>query len=165
MGKLIWITGLAGSGKTTIARKLYSKLKEKMQCVVHFDGDDVRHILGDVYGHNIKDRITTAYIYSRLCSFLTSQGITVIMSTISLFHEIQDYNSKNNEEYYEILLDVSKDELLRRNQKKLYTHVRKNVMGMDLKPEFPKEPALILPNNNINELEENIKRITELILK
>jgi adenylylsulfate kinase len=163
-GTLIWITGLAGSGKTTLAKGLYEELKKSHPNVIHLDGDSVREILGNSYGHDIKDRLATAYIYSRMCNFLVKQGMIVIMSTISLFHEIHDFNKKNNERYYEILLEVSKDELLRRNQKKLYTDGKDNVMGVHQKAELPKKPTMVLVNNTNEELKNNIGRIVELDL-
>ncbi|HNP49988.1 MAG TPA: adenylyl-sulfate kinase, partial [Bacteroidia bacterium] len=46
MAKLIWITGLAGSGKTTLAREVYTQLKKVYSNVVLIDGDHLREIFG-----------------------------------------------------------------------------------------------------------------------
>ena len=165
-GKLIWITGLAGSGKTTLSKKVYSKLRETRENVIHLDGDSLREILGGGFGYSIEDRIATAKIYSRMCKFLVEQGMIVIISTISLFHEIHEYNRENVENYYEVFLNVPKDVLLDRNQKKLYTTDKKQVgevMGVHQEPEFPKNPDLVLQNKSFDEMEEGVTKILSLI--
>lgn len=162
-GVLIWVTGLAGSGKTTISKRLCKELRKKHENIIHLDGDTLRDILGNNYGHEIKDRLLTARIYSRLCNNLVKQGMIVIISTISLFHEIHDYNAKNNEKYFEILINVEKETLLKRNQKNLYSDNSERVMGIHQKPELPKNPALILENNELADIEENIKKILSLL--
>lgn len=161
-GKLIWITGLAGSGKTTLAEKIYKEIKKKDLNSVHLDGDHLREILNEQHTYDLESRKRTAGIYSKLCHNLTNQGIHVVMSTISLFYEVQEYNRKNNQFYYEILVRANEEELLKRNKKGLYTSHVLDVMGIHQHPEFPKNPTLILENNNLNELEENIKKIMNL---
>lgn len=162
-GKVIWITGLAGSGKTTIAKEVYARLKPAFPNTVHLDGDSMREVLGNVHGHTIGDRKATAYIYARLASMLAKQGINAIVSTISLFHEIHAYNAAHNRHYYEILVDVDKGELLRRNKKMLYNGEQKGVMGVDQQPEFPKNPSLVLRNNNDGDLKKNVEKIINLV--
>lgn len=162
-GKLVWITGFSGVGKTTVAKKVYSIMKHKNLDFVHLDGDDLRYILGDLASYSISGRKKTAEVYAKLCRFLTEKGINVIISTISMYHSIHEYNRENNKDYYEILLEVDKNVLLTRNKKELYNPGTKNVMGIDQEPEFPKNPALILKNNTNNQLKENVIKITELI--
>ena len=53
---VIWIIGLSGSGKTTIANLLFKKLKKKYSNIVHLDGDVVRQIYDDKIGYSIDDR-------------------------------------------------------------------------------------------------------------
>ena len=94
-GKLIWITGLSGAGKTTIATAVFKKLKEKKANSVFLDGDIIRDVLNNDLSHNPKDRLKNAYRISKLCEFLTSQNIHVVCSTMSLFKEIHQMNRKN----------------------------------------------------------------------
>lgn len=163
MGRLIWITGLAGSGKTTIASQLHEKLKEQ-ENAIHLDGDALRELLKNPYnkeyGHTIEDRKATAYIYAKLASMLTAQGMTVIVSTISLFHEIHEYNRQHNNEYYEILVDA--DETQRHKRREIYATAG-DVMGVHQTPELPKNPTLVLKNNDPSELDENVKRIIAIL--
>ena len=162
-GKLIWITGLAGSGKTTIAKNVYEILKKQDRNFVHFDGDDIRNMLGGLASFSVEGRKKTAGVYSKMCTYLTERGINVIISTISLYHNIHNYNRENNKYYYEILLKVEQDVLVKRNKKGLYNPGVKNVMSIDQEPEYPNNPDLVLKNNIKSQLKGNIDKIIELI--
>jgi len=163
-GKLIWITGLSGAGKTTIAKKVYEILKQQNpNNFVHLDGDDIRNMLGEFASFGIEGRKRTAEVYARLCNYLTGRGINVIISTISLYHSVHEYNRVNNKNYYEILLDVGQNVLTNRNKKGLYNPGVIDVMGINQEPEFPLNPDLVLENNSKSQLQGNIDKIIELI--
>lgn len=167
MAKLIWITGLAGSGKTTLGKKLYSILKKEYLNYVFIDGDSFREIMGNDTGHDISDRLRNAYRIARMCKFLIDQEINVVCSTMSLFKEIHQFNEINNSEYFEIFLDVDIQELIKRDQKGLYSKALsgevKNVIGIDLSYDKPEDPDLVLKNNIESDLENNINKILNLI--
>ena len=96
---VIWLIGLSGSGKTTIANLLFKKLKKKYINIVHLDGDRVRKIYGEKIGHTTKDRYKNAERLSRLSKFLSDQKIHVIASVLSNFPEWQKWNKKNIGKY------------------------------------------------------------------
>ena len=85
---------------------------------------------------------------SRLCHWLSQQGIPVVCATISLFHACQRWNREHLQGYCEILLRLPLDVLVRRDQKGLYSAALRgeigNVMGVDLEPEWPERPDIIL---------------------
>ncbi|MBI4947291.1 MAG: adenylyl-sulfate kinase [Bacteroidetes bacterium] len=166
MAFLLWITGLAGSGKTTIAKKVYSKMKKKHPASVFLDGDDFRSIMQDELGFDLKDRKKNAWRIARLCSFLTSQGVNVVCSTMSLYREIHTYNRKHNKKYYEVFIDVDMQELIKRNKKGLYSLAikgeMKNVTGIDLPFDKP-QGAVVFKNNNLKEVKLNAEKIYQLI--
>jgi len=164
-GKLIWITGLSGAGKTTIAKKVFEEYKKENPNSIHLDGDSLREILGNHFGHTIEERKKIALIYSRICSALTSQGINVIISTISMFHEIHEYNRNYNKRYYEIYLEVPVEELHKRDQKGLYTNNKSFLIGINQEAEFPKKPTIKLVNSDEEHIEKNVEVILELIKK
>lgn len=166
MASLIWITGLAGSGKTTIAKKVFNKIKKKHLNSVFLDGDDFRAIMQDELGFGLKDRKKNAWRIARLCSFLTSQGINVICSTMSLYKEIHAYNRKHNRRCFEVFIEVDMDELIKRDKKGLYSAALKgkikNVTGIDLPYDKPRN-AIVFKNNNRKEIMSNVNKILKLI--
>ncbi|MBJ7414752.1 MAG: adenylyl-sulfate kinase [Niveispirillum sp.] len=151
-GRTIWITGLSGAGKSTIARALVSRLREADPTVVSLDGDELREVLGQaaVNGddHGRAQRIELAMRYSRLCLLLSRQGFTVVIATISMFHEVQAWNRANLPGYVEIYLKVPLDELRRRDPKGLYRrHAAgevRNVAGLDFAVDEPIAPDILV---------------------
>ncbi|MBT7296755.1 adenylyl-sulfate kinase [Candidatus Woesearchaeota archaeon] len=153
-GKLLWITGLSGAGKTTIGSEVYDILKSKYLNTVFIDGDIIRETLGNDLGHDIEDRKRNAVRISKMCEFLTSQNINVVCATLSLFKEIHDLNRKNIKQYYEIFIDVNIDELVKRDSKGLYAKAKKgeikNVIGVDLPYDKPENPFMIIDNTTLD---------------
>ena len=95
-GKLIWITGLAGAGKSTAARYLLEKLKEKhISNVVMVDGDNIREICNNDLGYSLEERKKNAWRIVKLCEYLCNQGLIVVCATVSLYNEIHEYIYKH----------------------------------------------------------------------
>ena len=94
---------------------------------------------------------------------LSDQGVDVICCTISMFDECRQWNRENISNYKEIYLKVSIDELIRRDQKELYTKALrkeiKNVIGIDVDFEEPKQPDLLIENNGEISPEEIVNNI------
>ena len=86
-GTVYWFTGMAGAGKTTIAKIFYKNLKKKKQDVIFLDGDSLRKIFGNDLGYTRVDRKKRAMRNARLCQFLSEYGLDVVCDTISLFHD------------------------------------------------------------------------------
>ena len=105
-GILYWITGLSGSGKTTVGNRLYYELRQDKDNVVLLDGDLLKSIVGDELGYSESDRRKRAFKYAKICKMLTDQGIIVICCTIAMYDEVRDWNRKNNKAYVEVFLDV-----------------------------------------------------------
>lgn len=163
-GKLIWITGLSGAGKTTIGKKVYEILKKKFNNCVFIDGDIIREMFDNDLNYDIGDRFKNAIRISKLCEFLTSQNIHVICATMSLFKEIHEMNRLKIKNYYEIFIDVEISELIRRDQKGLYSKVKngdiENVIGVDLSYDKPSKPFLTIKNTNHDvSIEDKAKEI------
>jgi cytidine diphosphoramidate kinase len=98
---VFWITGLPGSGKTTIAKKIHNSIEETFGPTIEISGDELRKIFYfDKY--DLESRIYYAKIYSNFCQFLVKKKYNVIISTVSLFHEVHKINRKNIKNYFEI---------------------------------------------------------------
>ncbi len=164
---VFWITGLSGAGKTTIALSLRHQLQELGHTVVLLDGDTLRHILGHHFGHDPKDRQQLGFIYARLCQELAQQGLTVICSTISLFHALHQWNRENIPFYKEIYLTVPLKERQIRDPKGLYQKAHDGqitqMAGLHHDIEEPLQPDLIIANYGQTTPEMAVTAILKLI--
>lgn len=144
-GKVIWITGLSGAGKTTLAGQLNLSLKDNNFSPILLDGDVLRNIFkmdmveGQTYSRN--SRIDLGLKYGLLCKTLSSQGFIVIIATMSMFDEIYFWNRRNLKNYFEVYLKVPLYELSSRDNKKIYKRYKDGVLndvaGLDLQVDEP----------------------------
>lgn len=168
MSKLIWITGLAGSGKTTIGKQVFNSLKKVNSNTVFVDGDNYREIFGQS-GYSRTERINVAKNIIKLCQFLVEQDIYVVCCTISLFEEIHQLNKKVfGEKIFQVYVKCDFQELLNRDQKQLYSKAIsgeiKNVVGVDIEFDSPSNPNIVLNNTEKELLNLNIKTIINKII-
>lgn len=156
--KVIWITGLSSSGKTTLAREIQRLLKTKDRAAILLDGDDIREvILGSSKEQNQQfdeaKREEMAFIYCGLAKLFAEQGCWVIVSTISMRTSVFEWNRQNLPNYFEILIDLPLRILEKRDPKNIYadfkTGRRKNVIGLDINAEWPRQPDLIFNETNL----------------
>ena len=145
-GTVYFFTGLSGAGKTTIGGLFYRRLKATKPNVVLLDGDEIRVAFGEDVGYTQEERLRWAGRIFRVCKLLASQGIDVVVCSIAMYDNVRRWNRENIPNYKEIYIKVSRDTLLQRNQKGLYT-VGKNVVGIDLPFEEPQSPDLVVPND------------------
>jgi len=149
-GRVFWITGLSGAGKTTVGRELWSRLRAAGRPVIFLDGDALRAVIAEDLGHSTGNRRRSAMRNARLCRLLAGQGNDVVCATISLFHEVQRWNREHIPGYREIYLRVPIDELRRRDSKGIYAAAQRGetreVVGLDLPAEAPEGPDLVLDN-------------------
>lgn len=149
-GTVIWITGLAGAGKSSVAAALRTKCGASAMPPILLDGDRLREVMGATASYEPAERRALAARYARLCQELARQGFSVICATISMFHEIHAWNRANMPRYFEVYLRVPRDELTRRNQKGLYMKTTQApsgpVAGLDYAVEEPLTPDLIIDN-------------------
>lgn len=160
-GILYWITGLSGAGKTTIGNRLYYRIKSEQKNTIILDGDILKKIAGNDLGYRREERLERAYRYSALCKLLTDQGINVIICTIAMFDEIRDWNRRHIEKYVEVFLDVALEVLKQRNRKGLYSKEKRNIAGVDVEVEYPKNPDIVIKNDGSQSIKEGIDRIVQ----
>ncbi len=158
--RVIWITGLSGAGKTTLARALL----EHLPGAILLDGDELREALGTAQsGFDVDSRKQLALTYARLARLLARQGFTVIVATISLFHEVHAWNREHLPGYLEVFLDVSETERRKRDPKGLYAAEQAGrvtaMAGGETRVELPLSPHLHL--NAAHLLEESVERVLE----
>lgn len=165
-GTVYWITGLSGAGKTTIGSRLYADIRREKDNVVFLDGDVLREVYQD-NDYSGEGRRKLAFQHGRLCRMLSEQGIDVVICVIAMFDECREWNRKHIGNYQEIYLYADMKELIRRDQKKLYSRALKkeisNVMGIDISFEEPKAPDIIIDNSGQKTPEEVVEEIERLL--
>jgi len=152
---VIWLIGLSGAGKTTIAREVYGQWKSTSSNTVLIDGDEIR----EIFKHNKSD---TAYTIGGrrenaerivgLCRWLDRQDINVVCSILCIFEDILESNQKNYSSYFEVFVSVPLDILKQRDVNNLYKPAiegeKQNVVGVDIPFPTPRSPDIIIDNSN-----------------
>ena len=145
---VIWLIGMSGSGKSTIASALYDNLKPGTKNLVYLDGDDFREMFRNDVDHTVAGRRKNAERISHTCHMLDRQGIHVIAAVLSIFPEWQAWNRATFSNYFEVFLDIPIATLVERDVKGLYAGAHegriKNVVGVDIEFPRPANPDLIL---------------------
>lgn len=148
ISSVIWFTGLSSSGKTTLSKKLYGIMKEKLPSLVLLDGDNIRKIFGADLGFSKEDRFEQINRIQNITKLLLNQGVTVIVAALYCNEAIQSWNRKYLDNYFEIYLKASLPTLINRDKKNLYVPAQqgkiKNVVGVDIDYHLSLSPDLTL---------------------
>ncbi|MCR2065666.1 adenylyl-sulfate kinase [Campylobacter helveticus] len=164
-GGVIWFSGLAGSGKSFIAEALCEKLHTRLNNVIYLDGDELRELLGH-FGYDKASRLEVSFKRSKFAHFLSSQNMLVVVSAISMWKEIYEFNRQSLKNYFEIYIKCDFDELKRRDKKGLYSGALsgqiKNVVGVDIQFDEPKA-HLIIDNTELNGVNEKVDTILKAL--
>ena len=162
---VIWITGISGAGKTTIANSIIKRYKHKFPNLVNIDGDVIRQMFGDDLGYEEKDRIRQIKRIQKLCLFLENQNLIVIVSALYSNTELMDWNRKNFSEYFEIYLKASVDLVKERDPKGIYEKFdkgeEKNLVGLDIPWHEPKKPNLVIDMDKTKSFSDVKKNIVK----
>ena len=160
-GILFWITGLSGAGKTSIAKAIKSQIIKRYGPTLLVNGDDLRNLF-KLKKYDRESRLTNAIMFHKFAKFITNQNINLIFAVVGLFEEIRDLNKKNIDNYVEIYLKADIKKIKKNRKKKIYFNNKKKlIVGLTIKPEFPKKPHIII-NNNFN---KSILQLSKDLLK
>jgi adenylyl-sulfate kinase len=147
---VIWIIGLSGAGKTTLASAVVERVRSAGRKVVMLDGDAVRGMFGNDLGHTLEDRKKNADRICQLGKFLEMQGIDVVCAILSLFQESRNWNRTHLQDYFEVFIDTPMEQMAARDVKGLYARYEagqiKGVAGLDLPFIPPEKPDLVIHN-------------------
>jgi adenylylsulfate kinase len=162
---VIWLTGLSGAGKSTIANALEQALVEKGRHTFLLDGDNLRMGLCKDLGFADVDRVENIRRVAEVSKLLVDAGLIVITAFISPFQ--QDRAMARDvigpDEFVEVFVDTSLEECERRDPKGLYGKARageiKNFTGIDSAYEAPTNP-----NIRINTVEEDLAVSVDRVL-
>lgn len=159
-GVLIWITGLSGSGKTVLGKLILPIIKKKIGPTILISGDDLRNIF-KLYGYTKKERLENAKKFYGLYKLLTDQGFNVIFCVVSMFDKVRSWNKKNIKNYIEVYIKSDVKKIIQQRRKEIYFKNKKNIVGLDIKPQIPKNPDITIHNN----FKKNIREISKVLSK
>ena len=148
--KILWFTGLSGSGKSTIANLVEKRLHAEGRHTFILDGDNVRHGLNRDLGFTDVDRVENIRRISEVARLMADAGLIVIVSFISPFRSERDMARQTMPagEFVEVFVDTPFDECVVRDPKGLYKRALageiKNFTGLDSPYEAPENPELHL---------------------
>ena len=145
---VLWLTGLSGAGKSTIANVVEKKLARMNRHTFLLDGDNVRHGLNKDLGFTDADRVENIRRVGEVAKLMTDAGLIVITAFISPFRAERDMVRAMIPagEFFEVHIDTPLAEAERRDVKGLYAKARsgqlKNFTGVDSPYEPPEQPEL-----------------------
>ena len=161
-GFVVWLTGLPGSGKTTIARELEPELKKRGWCVEVLDGDEIRQNLSKGLGFSREDRETHLKRVTYVAKLLSRNGVAVIAAFISPYRNIREYARKETTNFIEVFVKCSVEACAKRDPKGLYKKASagqiKDLTGPQDLYEEPLQPDLVVDTERLN-LRESVDSI------
>ena len=155
-GKVIWLTGLSGAGKSTIANAVETVLYAQGFRTYILDGDNVRHGLSKDLGFTVADRVENIRRIAEVAKLFLDAGVIVLTSFISPFRAERDMARGlfDQGDFMEVFIDTSLDVAETRDPKGLYKKARggelPNFTGIDSDYEVPESPELILKTEELS---------------
>ena len=155
LSKCLWLTGLSGAGKTTIANILDKKLSTYGKHVYVLDGDNVRHGLNRDLDFSEQHRVENIRRVAEVARLFVDAGLIVIVCTISPFREERQRARElfDESDFIEVFIDTSLSECEKRDVKGLYAKARnaqiRNFTGIDSPYEKPLTPEIHLKTEGL----------------
>ena len=168
-GRVVWLTGISGSGKSTIASAAEQKLHEQGYRTYILDGDNVRLGLSKDLGFTVADRIENMRRIAEVAKLMMDAGIIVLTAFISPFRDEREMAKNLFElgDFLEVFVDTPLAVAEERDPKGLYKKARSgklpNFTGIDSEYQPPKKPNLILETEG-RTVVELAEILVELIL-
>lgn len=149
---VLWLTGLSGSGKSTIAARVHEILRRRGLSVEHLDGDTIRDIFPQT-GFTRDERNAHVRRAGYLASRLEKHGVIVVTSLISPYEESRRFVRDLCSNFVEIHVATPLAECERRDPKGLYARARRgelaNFTGVDDPYETPSDPELVIDTSTV----------------
>ncbi len=171
-GFVVWLTGLPGSGKTTIARGVVEFLRSKGLKVELLDGDEVRRWLSPEAGFTREDRERHLIRVAYVSKLLARNGVAVVASFVSPYRDvrakIREIIESESIPFIEVYVKCSLEECIRRDPKGLYKKALrgeiKNMTGINDPYEAPENPDVIVDTEKFS-VNENVGKVIKKILE
>jgi bifunctional enzyme CysN/CysC len=158
-GFVVWLTGLSGSGKSTVARELERALFRRGMQVYVLDGDNVRHGINSDLGFSQADRVENIRRLGEIARLFSDAGVAVITAFISPYREDRERAREvvGRENFVEVFLDCPLETCERRDPKGLYRKARRGEIpdftGVSSPYERPRRPDVALRTDKLSPAE------------
>ncbi len=167
-GFVIWFTGLPGSGKTTVARKVESLLLGGGLKVEVLDGDELRVWLSPEAGFSREGRERHLKRVTYISQLLSRNGVIVLVPVVSPYLSVRDFARSNIKNFVEVYVKCSLETCIKRDPKGFYKRAQmgqiKDMTGLQDPYEEPLSPELVLDTDKENE-EESTQRLLDKIIE
>lgn len=155
---MIYMVGISGSGKTTIANALSQELKRRSEKKFEFiDGDVIRNEFGGVFGYTYEERMKCNQAVRVVAKYLLKNDISVILAQVGAYEEMRKNVREafcKDTDYIEIYVKCSLDECARRDVKGYYKKQKEGLMdnlnGSNDTFEIPQNAEIVIDTENIS---------------
>ena len=170
-GAVIWLTGLSGAGKSTIAQALERELFQRAMHTYVLDGDNIRHGLNSNLGFAPDDRVENIRRVSEVAKLMADAGTVVITAFISPYRmdrsRAREIALEGNAGFIEVFVDAPLEVCEARDPKNLYKKARagqiREFTGIDAPYEAPEDPEIVVRTDQ-QTVDESVATILEQLL-
>lgn len=167
-GLVVWLTGLSGSGKSTIAVEVEKRLLEEGYWVYRLDGDNVRHGLNSDLGFSDADRDENIRRIAEVSALFADAGMITLVSFISPFRKMRQFarEKAGAGHFAEVFVRADLETCARRDPKGLYEKAKRGEIsdftGISSPYEEPEDPELLLDTTRMS-VDESVEHLLDYI--
>lgn len=170
-GAVVWLTGLSGAGKSTVARALEAELFRRAIHTYVLDGDNIRHGLNSNLGFSPEDRVENIRRVGEVAKLMADAGTVVITAFISPYRadrrRAREIALEAQAEFIEVFVDAPLEVCETRDPKQLYKKARagqiREFTGIDAPYEAPEDPEIVVRTDE-QSVEQSVATILEQLL-
>jgi bifunctional enzyme CysN/CysC len=170
-GAVVWLTGLSGAGKSTIAQALEGELFARGMHTYVLDGDNIRHGLNSNLGFSPQDRVENIRRVSEVAKLMADSGAVAITAFISPYRvdrrRAREIALESKADFIEVFVDAPLNVCEERDPKSLYKKARageiREFTGIDAPYEAPEDPEIVVRTDQ-QSVEESVGVILEQLL-
>ena len=170
-GAVVWLTGLSGAGKSTIAQALERELFQRNVNVYVLDGDNIRHGLNSNLGFSQEDRVENIRRVAEVANLMADSGQVVVTAFISPYRSdrarAREIALEGGNDFVEVFVDAPLEVCEQRDPKHLYKKARageiKQFTGIDAPYEAPDDPEIVTRTADAT-LEESVATVLDVLL-